>query len=82
MPPCPAQQWILYQKKYHLQHFPTQSHHPSVEIVRSFTETTITVLDGVRQTVTLTKIKLCPTHPVPDSMPPPPQINLKPLILD
>ena len=69
MPLCPAQQWILYQKKYHLQHFPTQSHHPSVEIVRSFTGT-------------LTKIKLCPTHPVPDSMPPPPQINLKPLVLD
>ena len=35
--------------------------------------TTITVLDGVQQTVTVTKIKLCPTHLVPDSTPPPPQ---------
>ena len=37
--------------------------------------TTTTVLDGVQQMVTQTKIRLCPTHLVPDSTPPPPEVD-------
>ena len=80
MPLSPARPWTLYQKNRHPQHFHTLDLPVSVVIaidcVTVDKTTTITVFDGVQQTVTHSKVKLCPTHLVPDTTPPLPELDL------